>query len=89
MPIIIALRQKRVMKRVLNAVVLSRNKVASQLKTVNCEEEIDPWTTCTLINDAASGVREQYEKILQALLIEGYDSPCKEAPPKIDRGLKE
>ena len=35
------------------------------------EEEIDPWTT--LINDAASKVRDQYEDILQALLVEGHD----------------
>ena len=35
------------------------------------EEEIDPWTT--LINDAASKVRAQYEDILQALLMEGHD----------------
>ena len=35
------------------------------------EEEIDPWST--LINDAASNVRDQYEDILQALLMEGHD----------------
>ena len=35
------------------------------------EEEIDPWST--LINDAASKVRDQYEDILQALLMEGHD----------------
>ena len=34
------------------------------------EEEIDPWTT--LINDAASKVRDHYEDILQALLMEGH-----------------
>ena len=33
------------------------------------EEGIDPWIACTLINDAASRVRERYEKIVQALLI--------------------
>ena len=35
------------------------------------EEEIDPWTT--LINDAASKVRNQYDDILQALLMEGHE----------------
>ena len=35
------------------------------------EEEIDPWST--LINDAASKVRDQYDDILQALLMEGHD----------------
>ena len=35
------------------------------------EEEIDPWST--LINDAASNVRDQYDNILQALLMEGHD----------------
>ena len=35
------------------------------------DEEIDPWTT--LINDAASKVRDQYDDILQALLMEGHD----------------
>ena len=35
------------------------------------EEEIDAWTT--LINDAASKVRDQYDDILQALLMEGHD----------------
>ena len=35
------------------------------------EEEIDPWST--LINDAASKVRDQYDDILQALLMEGRD----------------
>ena len=34
------------------------------------EEEIDPW--CTLINDAASNVRDQYDDILQALLMEDH-----------------
>ena len=37
----------------------------------NSEEEMDPWTT--LINDAASKVRDQYDNILQALLMEGHD----------------
>ena len=35
------------------------------------EEEIDPWST--LINDAASKVRDQYDDILQALLMEVHD----------------
>ena len=35
------------------------------------KEEIDPWST--LINDAASKVRDQYDDILQALLMEGHD----------------
>ena len=35
------------------------------------EEEIDPWSI--LINDAASKVRDQYDDILQALLMEGHD----------------
>ena len=35
------------------------------------DEEIDPWIT--LINDAASKVRDQYDDILQALLMEGHD----------------
>ena len=44
----------------------------SSITTENSsEEEIDPWST--LINDAASKVRDQYDDILQALLMEGYD----------------
>ena len=44
----------------------------SSITTENSsEEELDPWTT--LINDAASKVRDQYEDILQALLMEGHD----------------
>ena len=35
------------------------------------EEEIDPWST--LINDAASKVRDQCDDILQALFMEGHD----------------
>ena len=34
-------------------------------------EELDPWTT--LINDAASKVQDQYDDILQALLMEVHD----------------
>ena len=37
----------------------------------NSEEEIDPWST--LIKDAASKARDQYDDILQALLMEGHD----------------
>ena len=35
------------------------------------EDEIDPWST--LINDTAYNVRDQYDDILQALLMEGHD----------------
>ena len=43
----------------------------------SCDEEIDPWSI--LINDAASKVRDQYDDILQALLIEGHnESKAKE-----------
>ena len=35
------------------------------------EEENNPWAT--LINDAVSKVRDQYDDILQALLMEGHD----------------
>ena len=35
------------------------------------EEEIDPWST--LINDAASEVRDKYHGILRALLMESHD----------------
>ena len=37
----------------------------------NSEEELDPWTT--LINDAASKARDQYDDILQVLLMENHD----------------
>ena len=53
---IVALRQKSVMKT-----VKKKNKAASQLKN-SSEEEISPWST--LINDAASKVRDQYDDIL-------------------------
>ena len=44
----------------------------SRITTENSsEEELNPWTT--LINDAASKVRDQYEDILQAILMEGHD----------------
>ena len=50
----------------------SSEEEQSSITTENSsEEEIDPWST--LINDAASKVRDQYEDILQALLMEGHD----------------
>ena len=50
----------------------------SSITTENSsEEEIDPWST--LINDAASKVRDQYEDILQALLMEGQSEAKQEA----------
>ena len=50
----------------------SSEEEQSSITTKNSsEEEIDPWTT--LINDAASKVRDQYEDILQALLMEGHN----------------
>ena len=63
---IVVLRQKTVMKT-----VLKKNKAASQLKTVLMRKSIPAWTT--LINDALSKVRDQYDDILQALLMEGHD----------------
>ena len=50
----------------------SSQEEQSSITTENSsEEELDPWST--LINDAASKVRDQYEDILQALLMEGHD----------------
>ena len=50
----------------------SSEEEQSSIKTENSsDEKIDPWTT--LINDAASKVRDQYDDILQALLMEGHD----------------
>ena len=50
----------------------SSGEEQSSITTENSsEEEIDPWST--LINDAASKVRDQYDDILQALLVEGHD----------------
>ena len=50
----------------------SSEEEQSNITTENSsEEEIDPWST--LINDAASKVRDQYDDILQALLMEGHD----------------
>ena len=49
----------------------SSEEEQSSITTENSsEEEIDPWST--LINDAASKVRDQYDDILQALLMEGH-----------------
>ena len=43
----------------------------SSITTENSsEEKIDPWST---INDAASKVQDQYDDILQALLMGGHD----------------
>ena len=50
----------------------SSEEEQSSITTENSsEEEIDPWST--LINDAASKVQDQYDEILQALLLEGHD----------------
>ena len=50
----------------------SSEEEQSSITTENSpKEEIDPWTT--LINDAASKVRDQYDDILQMLLMEGHD----------------
>ena len=50
----------------------SSEEEQSSITTENSsEEEIDPWST--LINDAASKVRDQYDDILQALLMEDHD----------------
>ena len=63
----VVLRQKGGMKT-----VNSSEEEQSSITTENSsEEEIDPWST--LINDAASKVQDQYDDILQALLMEGLD----------------
>ena len=49
----------------------SEDKQSSITTENSSEEELDPWTT--LINDASSKVRDNYEDILQALLMEGHD----------------
>ena len=49
----------------------SEDEQSSVTTENSSEEEIDPWTT--LINKAVSKVRDQYEDILQALLMEGHD----------------
>ena len=60
----------------------SSEEERSSITTENSsDEEIDPWST--LINDAASKVRDRYDDILQALLIKGHDeSEAKEEPLK-------
>ena len=50
----------------------SSEEEQSSITTENSsDEEIDPWST--LINEAASKVRDQYDDILHALLMEGHD----------------
>ena len=49
----------------------SKEEQSSITTEVSSEEELDPWTT--LIKDAASKVQDQYDDILQALLMEGHD----------------
>ena len=50
----------------------SSEEEQSNITTENSsEEEIDLWST--LINEAASKVRDQYDDILQALLMEGHN----------------
>ena len=49
----------------------SEEKQSSTTTENSSEEEIDSWST--LINDAASKVRDQYDDILQVLLMEGHD----------------
>ena len=50
----------------------SSEEEQSSVTTENSsDEELDPWST--LINDAASKVWDQYDDILQALLMEGHD----------------
>ena len=47
------------------------NSSEEEQSSITTEEEIDSWRI--LINDAASKVRDQYDDILQALLMEGHD----------------
>ena len=49
----------------------SEDEQSSVTTENSSDEELDPWST--LINDAASKVRDQYENILQAILMEGHD----------------
>ena len=50
----------------------SSEEEQGSIKTENSsEEEMDPWST--LINDTASKVQDQYDNILQALLMESHD----------------
>ena len=71
----------------------SSEEEQSSITTENSsDEEIDLWTT--LINDAASKIRRQYDGILQALLMEGHDeSKAKEEafvqilPASVPKGI--
>ena len=55
----------------------SEDEQSSVTTEDSSEEEIDLWST--LINDAASNVWDQYDDILQALLMEGHvESEAKE-----------
>ena len=60
----------------------SSEEEQSSITTENSsEKEIDPWST--LSNDAASKVQDQYDNILQALLMQGHDeSEAKQEPLK-------
>ena len=49
----------------------SEEQQSSNTTENSFEEELDPWTT--LINDTSSRVRDQYDDILQALLMQGHD----------------
>ena len=49
----------------------SEEQQSSNTTENSSEEELDPWTT--LINDTSSKVRDQYDDILQALLMQGHD----------------
>ena len=66
---ITALRQKNVIKHSESS--CSEEEQSSITTEISSEEELDPWTT--LINDTASKVRDQYDDILRALLMEGHD----------------
>ena len=69
----------------------SEEKQSSITTENSSEEEIDPWST--LINDAASKVLNQYDDILQALLMEGHDESetkqeaCKKILPVFQKEL--
>ena len=55
----------------------SEEEQSSITTEISSEEELDLWST--LINNAASKVRDQYEDILQTLLMEGHnESEAKE-----------
>ena len=65
----------------------SSEEEQSSITTENSsDEELDPWTT--LINDAASKVRDQYDDILNSLLMEGHDeSEAKQEAFEIPKGI--